>query len=118
MNRRKFLLSVMPAVATVVESNSAVAAVLGARDLGGLEKVSLKPGDTLLVKEASLLELPANPSHGDSVYLVVPSKSLRNPAQVVSQSAKIFGHSDPLVLDSLANFSLKYDALSNDWIQA
>lgn len=118
MNRRKFLLSVMPVMATVVESNTAVAAVLGAHDLGGLERVSLKPGDSLLVSEACTLELPENPSHGDSVYLVVTSKSLRKPAQVVSQTAKILGHADPLVLDSLANFNLKYDALRNDWVQA
>lgn len=108
----------MPAVATVVESNTAVAAVLGARDLGGLERVSLKPGDSLLVPEASQLELPGNPTHGDSVYLVVSSGALRRPAQVVSPGATIFGQSDPLVLDSLANFSLKYDALRNDWIQS
>lgn len=117
MNRRKFLLSVMPVVATVVESNTAVAAVLGAHDLGGLEKVSLKPGDSLLVSESCTLELPENPSHGDSVYLVVPSKSLRKPSQVISPSATILGHSDPLILDSLANFNLKYDAVRNDWVQ-
>lgn len=108
----------MPAIATVVESNTAVAAVLGARDLGGLARVSLKSGDSLLVPEATLLELPTKPSHGDSIYLVVTSKALRSPAQVVSQGATIFGHSDPLVLDSLANFCLRYDAFRNDWIQS
>lgn len=107
----------MPAIATVVESNAAVAAAMGVSDLGRLSPMPLKVGDSVLVEEASLLELPANPAHGDSVYLVVPAKALQKPAQVVCQGATIFGHTDPLVLDSLANFRLQYDGLRNDWVQ-
>ena len=105
MERRNFLISAL--------------ASLGVFLMGKVQAKSkcvyLDPNKVYIAKPSTFFILPAAPADGDTIQLVVDKESLTSPCELQGQMAKIVGEFQPLTLDSLAVFKLRYNALQNDW---
>lgn len=110
MDRRKFLIAPialmgLPSVeAKIVDSVKA------------LNDIQLGEDNAYLAQPGATFIMPGNPKHGDKIRIVVDQKSLSNPCQIKDSKHKIAGANEPLILDSLAIFSMTFDSENKNWM--
>jgi hypothetical protein len=118
MKRRDFVVGAITAFTFIMNSGTEAREIA----LGSIlkmklpkKKIHLESNQFYLAKESTLFHLPKEPKHGDFLQIAVDQKSLERPCVLVSDMARIVGEKEPLVLDSLAIFKLRYDSLTNNW---
>lgn len=116
MDRRVFITTFMAAIAYSHVASSGV--ISGSSLLLQPKTLPLKPGDIILAKSHMHLSLPENPKHGDYVQIIVDNTSLKQPCIIDFHSVAIAGDKEPLILNSMANFKLVFNARSNNWTLA
>lgn len=82
---------------------------------GNLSLPSLKAGELFIAQAGKMFQMPVNPSNGDEVYIIVDTTSVLEPCEIKANGATVMGDDGPLILDTLANIKLRYDAQSKDW---
>ncbi len=111
MNRRLFLATF------IVGAPASMATSLNLKGLLNTSKqqIELKAGDVVIAKSDTNLMLPRNPKNGDSVQIVVENSTLHRPCTIQYETHAIVGDNEALVLDSIANFRLVFNARSDNW---
>lgn len=77
---------------------------------------SLKSGELFIAQAGKTFQMPLNPSNGDEIFIIVDTTSVLDPCLIKANGATLMGDHEPLVLDTLANIKLKYNAESKDWL--
>ena len=77
--------------------------------------LQLKAGDIYIAQAGKVVALPTNPVNGDQLHVVVDTSSVLKPCRLEAMGAKVAGDRNGLVLDTLANIRLTYDANTRDW---
>jgi hypothetical protein len=109
MNRRELILSVISLVTVAFNPLEA---------FGTTKKnkiIRMNRNSSWVAEQDQILELPLNPQHNDIVHIVVPLRALNSPGTIISPNAKIFNKNESFELDRVANFKLKFNALTNSW---
>ena len=122
MNRRRFFTGIFISLAcTSIRAAQADVETSALRRLwnwGRKKEIALKVGDVHVVQGNTVIKLPSQASEGDEIVLGIPNSSLRFPAVVRSDSAKILGNHEDLILDTFCNIRLTYQSQSKNWVLA
>ena len=79
------------------------------------KSISLGNRNFHIVGPGSLLKLPLAPKAGHSVNLIIPAKSIENPAKVEFKSVPLLGDKEDLVLDTFGHIRLTYIDTVRGW---
>lgn len=115
MDRRAFLIAPI-ALAGATFQNSVEGKILNA--VCGLNDIQLGGKSSYLAKSGATFLMPKNPQHGDTLTIAVDRTSLTNPCQLKDPHNKIVGENEPLILNCLAIFTMKFDGVSKNWTLA
>lgn len=115
MDRRAFLIAPI-ALAGATFQNSVEGKILNA--VGSLNDVQLGGKTSYLARSGATFLMPKNPKDGDTLTIAVDRASLTSPCQLKDPFNKIAGETEPLVLNCLAIFTIKFDGVSKNWTLA
>jgi hypothetical protein len=74
-----------------------------------------KPFETIVVSPGENFILPTKPSHDCWVRFIVDSRALKSESLILSHDRLVDGKHEPILLDTLSNFFVKYDAANKNW---